>query len=708
MIQLNLSRSCQIDMNRFASRRCNWPSFNQLLLYCLACFASLHILCNDEVNEREESEIEEIVVVSRSSVASDHLSNPSTSRLGQDEIALTGASHPNEVMNLVPGVWISRGSGQEHLTAIRSGVLTGAGACGAYLIMENGIPIRPPSFCNVNGLMEVNTEQSSTIEVIKGPASSRYGGNALHGAINVVTVLGEDDHELSAELGGHDWHRVQVKKHHKRFGISGIQTHSNGWRDETGYTHHKVNLQYLELLGEWSAFHTIAYSALRQETGGYVIGKDAYKDATLRLSNPNPEAYRDAEALRLNSHFTWKDLIWSLYFRHNHMKFLMHFLPGQPVEENSHQSIGSLARWRHESDSKLLELGVQIEFFTVDLLQSQEGPTVGSAFLVATRPSGTHYDFNVVGSHKAIYHDGRFDLSETLSWSYRIRSELAKYDYGNLGWDGNTRDDGSACGFGGCLYTRPADRRDSFSDLSLKTSLEKYMNESLKFHFTVGTGFRPPQVTELYRLQSGQEFADIDSEGLSSIELGLQHVLGQNEIEVSVYSSRNKNLIIRDSEGFNQNGGRVQSLGLEWLVRRQITPKHSIRLNGTLARHQYDIDLTLSRGARIEKGNDVDTAPRHLVSARWKFQPNSTTLMFVDLVRVGEYFVDIENSATYPGHTVANMGMHWNATEKMSLYGRILNLTDTLYADRADLAFGNHRYFPAAGRDFRFGLSVDL
>ena len=39
-----------------------------------------------------------------------------------------------------------------------------------------------------------------------------------------------------------------------------------------------------------------------------------------------------------------------------------------------------------------------------------------------------------------------------------LRAERTHYDYDNRMLDGNTRDDGSACGFGGCLYTRPADR----------------------------------------------------------------------------------------------------------------------------------------------------------------------------------------------------------------------------------------------------------
>ena len=41
----------------------------------------------------------------------------------------------------------------------------------------------------MNNLFELNTEQAEAIEVWRGPASAVLGGNALHGAINVITPI---------------------------------------------------------------------------------------------------------------------------------------------------------------------------------------------------------------------------------------------------------------------------------------------------------------------------------------------------------------------------------------------------------------------------------------------------------------------------------------------------------------------------------------
>ena len=57
-------------------------------------------------------------------------------------------------------------------------------------------------------------------------------------------------------------------------------------------------------------------------------------------------------------------------------------------------------------------------------------------------------------------------VSENLSLTWGVRLQRNEYDYDNRMIDGNTREDGSACGFGGCLYSRPADRKDSFTNLA--------------------------------------------------------------------------------------------------------------------------------------------------------------------------------------------------------------------------------------------------
>ena len=135
---------------------------------------------------------------------------------------------------------IQRGSGQESLTALRSPVLTGAGACGSVLVLEDWIPIRPVGTCNVNELFEVNFEQAAAIEVLRGPGSVLYGSSAVHGIINVIPPRPDEIPVFGAarECGSDDWRRLRfaassVEDGHG-FGLTGTATDDGGWRDASG------------------------------------------------------------------------------------------------------------------------------------------------------------------------------------------------------------------------------------------------------------------------------------------------------------------------------------------------------------------------------------------------------------------------------------------------------------------------------------------
>ena len=657
---------------------------------------------DDESNA--DGEIEELVVQAQATLSVDHFAELTATVIDTDSIDAIQAIHPNELLSQVPGVWISRNSGQEHLTAIRSGMLTGAGACGTYLLLENSIPIRPTSFCNVNGLFELNTEQAHAIEVIRGPASSRYGGNALHGVINAITIGPSDVNSASWQFGSYGYNRfdVRIGNDQGRLALHAIST--DGWRDDTGFNQQKLNGHFVSSVGPWQATHTLSLTSLNQETGGYLRGLDAYKDDALRYTNPNPEAFRDASSFRYASHWRNGDLLVAPFLRQSSMDFLMHFLPGQPLEHNAQRSGGVLLNWEHKFDRWALSFGGRGELVNIELSEVQALPTVGSTFLMATRPVGTHYDFTANASHIGFFHDGRYQVSDALAWTYRIRIETASYDYDNRHLVGNTKDDGTACGFGGCLYTRPADREDRFTDYATHVGFERALGSQSVFHMSLGTGFRPPQIAELYRLQNGQEFAEIDSERLDALEMGVKTQTDRSEIHVVAYHEYSRNLIIRDSEGFNQSGGRVDSSGIEIGLAFAISPRHELQTSQSWASHIYDFTQDLSGREVITAGNDVDTAPRHLGSIRWQWQAREGLQSTIELTRIGSYFMDAANTFQYPGHVTLHWHARWRIADGWEVQAHMRNLLDEKFADRADWSFGTPRYFPAMPRNAQVGV----
>ena len=209
-----------------------------------------------EADDQLDDQVEEVVVRAAASVAESQGAAGSVTLVAEESIDLTRASHPHELLVRVPGVWISRGSGHEHLTAIRSGVLTGAGACGEFLLLENGIPIRPAGFCNVNNLFEMNTEQADAIEVVRGPASALFGGNALHGVVNAVTATSHEGWRGSLEAGPYEYSQARLSTGGDEWRVDAVSTTTGGYRDQTGYGQHKVVASESDSIAGWDVTTT--------------------------------------------------------------------------------------------------------------------------------------------------------------------------------------------------------------------------------------------------------------------------------------------------------------------------------------------------------------------------------------------------------------------------------------------------------------------
>ncbi len=625
--------------------------------------------------------------------------------IDRDSIQILAHTHVADLLVQAPGAWVTTGSGQEHLSAIRSPVFTGPGSCGAFLFLEDGVAIRPAGFCNVNQLMEINSEQMQAVEVIRGPGSALYGANALHGLLNFLTPAGSPSGpSTSFEAGPDNYYRVKLDSGGRSgdWRLLANGTHDGGARADSGYDQGKLNLFFRHELDHSLFRASLAATYLNQQTAGFVFGQDAYKDETLSAGNDAAGAYRDNRALRLLTHWSWDDEAEQkqdlrLYARHSSTRFRQHFLPGEPDEDNGQNSIGLLFSRHAARPSGALIYGLDLEY-THGFLKETQADTIanGSAFLIETRPAGKHYDYTVNAYMAATY----LQLQrETSRWEFSagLRAEYLRYDYDNRMADGNDRDDGTPCGFGGCLHTRPADRKDGFFELAPKLGAMYHLDRQRTLYASLSRGFRPPQSTELYRLQSQQQIADLDSVILDSLELGLKSIGDTLEYDVAVYAMKKRNLILRDANGFNVDNGKTRHIGLESSVHWRIDGAWSLQAAASYALHRYDFSQQVAGGNTISSGDEVDSAPRRLGSVRLRWAGGSFTGE-LEWVHVGRYYIDPEQANNYAGHDLLNLRLDKRFSPSWSATLRLNNLADVRYAERADFAFGRFRYTPGRGR----------
>lgn len=662
------------------------------LLAPLSLLACSHLVLGEPM--------EEDVLVTATRVQEEALRLPlAWSTVDSETLSLVDPVHINEIMQRVPGAWVSRGNGQESIVALRSPVLTGAGSCGAFFSAADGISLRAPGFCNVNQLFDSNFEQAGRIEVIRGPATALYGSNAMHGVINILSAAPTEqlDHTLALEAGPYDYYRARyrysdtVGKH--GISLSANATSDGGYKDDSGYDQQKSILRHDYSGQDWT-FRTVLDAAnLKQDTAGYIEGFNGYKDSDLKKSNPNPDAYRDAWSVRLYSAASValnnnNTLTLTPYLRDNDMEFLQHFLAWQPVEKNGHDSLGLRTTLQTDAGALRWVNGVDMEYTDASLKETQDedfNPDI---------PAGVHYDYQVDATVAAVYSQLRTQSDSPWEFDGGVRLEYTSYDYNNR------TADGAPCGIEAtnCRFYRPADREDDFTDWSLNTGASYSLSQDHIVYLRLARGFRAPEANELYRLQSGQENANLDSEKIDNLELGLRgNWHSTTRYDVAVYYMNKDDVIFQDADRQNVSGARTRHYGAELSLDYLLTDTWSVGMDANVASHTYDNRVELLGSDGDIKGNDIDTAPKAFGSARlgWDFSALAKRNSRAELewIYMDSYYLEPENEHEYKGHSLLNLRITSDLTPRWSAGLRLTNLLDEEYAERADFGFGEYRYF---------------
>jgi iron complex outermembrane recepter protein len=651
--------------------------------------------------------LDELVVTSTGDATPHATHAGNISRIGKSEIELIAPDHPSELVNRTPGVQVQHGSGQEHLTAIRSPVLTGGAGAGSFLYLEDGIPFRAPGFANVNGLFDAVIETAGAIEIVRGPASARFGSNAVHGLINVLSAAPTVNPEtsLSASVGPHGSYNFTGTtsagegNHAARFNL--VLDEDDGFRANSGFGQQKTLLRYDYRGARDYIRATFAAQNLNQETAGFVEGNDAYENDALRKTNPNPEAFRDAWSSRLAVRWerdleNGNTLAITPYARINQMDFLQHFLPGDPLEENGHWSTGLQSAYMMELDGgHQLILGTDVEYTQGFLKENQSSPTIFGVFV-----QGQHYDYDVEAIVAAPYVHSVWALSEETQITAGARFEYTRYDYTNNAPNNTVG-----------RFQRTPDRVDEFFDVTPKLGITHMFSDGLIGFANLARGARAPQTTDLYRLQNAQIPGQVESEETDSIELGARGNTHGVSFELASYYMEKSNFFFRDSAGLNVPNGETNHYGIELEASAPLGAGFDLSGSATYAVHKYDFNRAAANPSNnITSGDDIDTAPRTLANIRLGYTfDDDRARVELEWVHVGDYSMDAGNTSTYDGHDLLNLRAQVAITEQIGLFGRVTNLTDERYADRADIIVrgGNaiERFFPGEDRALHVGAS---
>jgi outer membrane cobalamin receptor len=355
------------------------------------------------------------------------------------------------------------------------------------------------------------------------------------------------------------------------------------------------------------------------------------------------------------------------------------------LEKSAHSSAGLLSAYYTDD----LNLGLDLEITRGSVFEFQEAPSRFSFV------QGLHYDYRAAALSAAAYGEKRFDLGAGLGLNIGARAEYTHYDYDNRADDGRSG-----------RFIRAADRKDDFFTLTPKVSLTKALGDG-SLYARAARGARAPQVTDLYSAQLGQIPGEANSETLDSLEAGYKYDSENFHAQAAAFTMRKSGFFFRNANGFNVTDGKTAHEGIELSARYSPAPWITFSADATLARHTYN--FTLDEGSpanNITAGTRVDSAPTALGTARLRLTPNAQITGEIEWRHVGAYFTNPGNTNRYGGHDIFVLRGGFDLSEQLRLSVRVDNLLDAPYADRADFAFGNERFFPGRPRTAFFGLTA--
>jgi len=632
------------------------------------------------------------------------------------EIKDVRPSHPSEIMGRIPGVWINVTAGEGHITSIRQPLTTNP----VYLFLEDGVPIRSTGFFNHNALYEINIPGAERIEVIKGPATALYGSDAIGGTINVITRPSplKPEIEINPEIGEYGWYRLLLSGGNT-WGNNGVRldlnlTHSDGWRERSGYDRQSVTLRWDRALNDVTTAKTIiSFSNIDQKTGGSngLLWEDF---RTRPWYNYQTFDFRKVKAFRLSTELErqfGEDKLLSLipYIRWNEMDLL----PGWGIfkagsnyfgydSTTRFYSLGILTKYRHDFRLMRTRLiaGLDVDYSPGDYFERRIQVTKsGDKFVSYTYVSNTdnNYDYEATFTGLSPYLQIETSPVDKLRLTGGLR-------YDNLSYDYNTDLPPNA--------NRPPDTTRRFSHLSPKAGITYEFTKDISGFASYTHGFRVPSSGDLFRGSSGTASTAVNLKPIKadSYEVGLRGNLREVfTYNLSAYYMEKKDDIVSYSPqtgvSERRNAGRTEHKGIE--IGAGIRPFRELELSTaySYAVHRYK-DYRPS--ATIDySGNEMPQAPRHMANTRLSYRPSVLKggQIEIEWIRLGSYWMDDRNTEKYGGHDLFNLRVSCNISKHWEIYGRVINIGDRLYAERASKSGSDPAlYAPGQPRTFFAGL----
>ncbi len=657
--------------------------------------------------------------------------------INTNQIKETKAFGIEQLINQVPGVYMSTSkaaSNEQHFMATRSPISTKS----LFLYLEDGLPIRPVAVFNHNALLEMNNTTFDRIEVIKGPASSIYGSEAVGGSFNFITKnptkdfggsvgfqinsLGLSRYELESATTINNKYGFYIGGHHIR--------RDNGIVEHSDYEKSAISFKNVNTISDNLTWvNSLSYINYRSDMSGSVQEKN-YTDGNYESNQTFTE--REALAFRFRSslqkywnenhktavHFIYRNnemnQIPSYRIRQNRTNGALNGIGSGEVNSNAFESYVALIQHKMNFDFKesSLIVGATSDFSPQRYEAERIDVTVDIPSATNTNYTKRNNDY-ILKYKAAIFNHAsyaQFEISpiEKIKITGALRYDHFLYNYNNL-------DEGNS---------GVTDTQITYTNIAPKLGINLNLTKRTGLYSNYSKGFTPPQIGTLFRNgknKTGNAFS-LQPAKFHNYEIGGYFSIPSTlKVDLALYrlDGINRLISIRDTEGnfVQKNAGKTRSMGIELGAKYFILNNLFLTYNGSFASHKY---VSFFDNNVDYSNTDMRAAPKYIATSAINFKPIKKLLLTLEHEQIGSYNTSFEGQAlvgvntnnedifgttTYNGHHILNFRANFTYRQ-FEFWGQALNIFDKLYAVRASYSRWSKQNTYSIGNPSAFHLGM--
>ena len=685
---------------------------------CLSISYSSVALADETSSPNEVKTLATIVVTASREGESINNTPAAISQITAKDIEDKHATFIGQLLNQTPGVLMSDLGNEQHMMSIRQPITTAA----VYQYLEDGISIRPVGVFNHNALYEVNLAGVDNIEILRGPASSLYGSNAIGGTVNFITkaptLTPTADIGISAssegyrrlDVGASNTFDTEDGEHGLRLSAY-ASDRGDSWQDHAESNKQSVTLRHDWRISDVTQIKNIfSYNHLEADMTGSLNVDDYNKRSGYSYQT---FTYRAVDSTRLSSQINHK---WSdqqqtqatLYYRDNTTEqnpsynIRTDIRNGTPtgtytgqITENAFQSYGLNVQHSVDLDQVKWVVGAM-----ADHSPNQAKTNDIEVFRDPTSLVYTGYqqrqllrNFNVDVNNQAIYGQANWQVLPNLNLVGGARYDWISYDFDNQ--------------LTPSRVTGAPDEKRNFKKASPQLGVVWNITPKMDVYSNWSQGFVPPEVSSLYG--ANLVTPDLDAATFNNIDAGLRFKLLDDRLdgEITVYRLQGKDEVISYTKADNtrepRNAGKTLHQGIEiggtWKISDAYDQR--VKVSGSIAQHEYE-EFQPSPVLNYS-ANTMPSSPKSFGTIEYQIKPIPELLVSAEGVYVGSYWINDANTEKYNGHTLLNLRANYR-NNGYEVFGQILNATDVHYAESTSFSNNQVSYTPAAPRTYLLGL----